>query len=287
MNTSPMSSTPGSTRTIKILFVTANPSDTATLRLDEEIRLLTSRVRRGRYRELFEIHIAPALRATDLPTVLLEHRPDIVHFSGHGSKEGELYFVEDRDLTTQPVSAEALRRVFESFQDSIKCVVLNACFSAIQAEAIASSIPFVVGMSREVTDAVAIAFAAGFYEAISFGKNLVESVALGRAQMALSESIPADSTSIPRLYVRSSVDPSRIRFAAADAFASQDTIHGDSPVPSGQTQRIGSIKTDGDNCFIQVGQYGRGDVSEVASQQIDGIQINGRGNRIVVEQKKA
>ncbi|MGB3312083.1 MAG: hypothetical protein WBG32_13480 [Nodosilinea sp.] len=38
------------------------------------------------------------------------------------------------------------------FPDPIHCVVLNGCYSAVQAEAIAEHVPYVVGMTQSVGD---------------------------------------------------------------------------------------------------------------------------------------
>jgi hypothetical protein len=194
----------------KILFLTANPTNTAALQLDEEIRLISQRIRRGEYRKLFEICPAPAIRATDLPYELMDSSPDIVHFSGHGSSAGELFFVREGDQSAQPIPAKTLARVFKQFRDRVKCVVLNACYSAIQAEAIAESIPCVVGMSRAVPDSTAIAFAAGFYEALAFGKSVAEAFELGQTQVELAIPSLADTAEIPQLIVRSGEDASKI-----------------------------------------------------------------------------
>ena len=144
----------------KILFLTANPTNTTPLKLDEEIRLIGQRIRRGEYRKLFDVRPVPALRATDLPYELMDGAPDIVHFSGHGSPAGELAFQRDGDGAAVPIPASTLARVFKQLRDRIQCVVLNACYSELQAAAIVESIPCVVGMSRAVPDATAIAFAA-------------------------------------------------------------------------------------------------------------------------------
>lgn len=203
------------TRPTKILFLTANPSDTAALQLDEELRLIGQRIRRGEYRKLFEIRLAPAFRATDLPYELMDNAPDIVHFSGHGSAAGELFFVRDGDRSASPIPAKTLARVFKQFRDRIRCVVLNACFSAIQAEAIAESIPCVVGMSRQVPDSTAIAFAAGFYEALAFGKSVSAAFELGLTQVELADPSRGDTAEIPTLLVRSGEDASRIHFISS------------------------------------------------------------------------
>jgi hypothetical protein len=50
-------------------------------------------------------------------------------------------------------------------------VVLNACFSDIQAEAIARHIDYVIGMNEAIGDAAAVKFSVGFYDAIVAGKS--------------------------------------------------------------------------------------------------------------------
>jgi hypothetical protein len=66
--------------------------------------------------------------------------------------------------TGQPhlVSTEAITTLFSLFADEIECVLLNACYSATQADAIAEHIPFVVGMKKAIGDRAAIEFAIGF-----------------------------------------------------------------------------------------------------------------------------
>jgi len=201
----------------KILFLTANPSGTASLQLDEEIRLIGQRIRRGEYRQLFEIRSSPAIRATDLPFELMDNTPEIVHFSGHGSSAGELLFVSDSDGQPQPVPAKTLARVFKQFRDRVKYVVLNACYSRIQAEAIADSIPCVVGMSRAVPDQTAIAFAAGFYEALAFGKSVADAFELGQTQVELTSPNLIDTADIPQLIVREGEDASKLYLVSAQA----------------------------------------------------------------------
>lgn len=194
----------------KILFLTASPSDMAALQLEEEIRLISQRIRRSEYRKLFEMRSAPAIRATDLPFELMDHAPEIVHFSCHGSQVGELFFVQDGDRTARPIPPKTLARVFKQCRDRIKCVVLNACYSTAQAEAIAESIPCVVGMSRAVLDSTAIAFSAGFYEALAFRKSVAEAFELGLSQVELSTPDADHEAEIPKLIVRRGEDASKI-----------------------------------------------------------------------------
>lgn len=176
---------------VRVLFLAANPSDTDPLRLSEEIRTIQERIRGGKYRDQFDmIQQAWAVRFSDLQQHLLEYRPHIIHFSGHGSSTGELIF-EDSAGSSQRVSAKALELLFGALKDepggSVRLVVLNACYSAVQAQAIAKEVGCVVGMTRAVGDRAAIEFAGAFYNALTFGKNVQVAFNLACAPMALSD----------------------------------------------------------------------------------------------------
>ncbi len=207
---------------IEILFLAANPDDSDPLRLGEEVRAIRERLRLANVRDEFVVVQEWAVRVTDLPGVLLRHRPHIVHFSGHGSRVGEI-ILEDQGGNTKPVSPSALTRLFATLKDNIRCVVLNACYTKAQAEGIVESIDCVIGMSRGMPDESAIAFASSFYQALGKGRNIQEAYELGCAQIDLQRSpkvaprrdlVPSDATSqvddTPRLRVADGVDAATI-----------------------------------------------------------------------------
>ncbi|MDP1966519.1 MAG: hypothetical protein Q8K93_30480, partial [Reyranella sp.] len=68
-----------------------------------------------------------AVRPDDLFQYLNQHRPHIVHFSGHGSRYEKLYFVNDAGKAL-PVSTAAIGELFRTMKDNIRVVVLNACY---------------------------------------------------------------------------------------------------------------------------------------------------------------
>ena len=78
---------------IKILFLAANPSGTSQLALDEEIRAIDARIRGAEYRDLLTLLSHWAVRLEDLSGILLRHKPQIVHFSGHGGESGTIALV--------------------------------------------------------------------------------------------------------------------------------------------------------------------------------------------------
>jgi hypothetical protein len=111
-----------------------------------------------------------AARVDDLRRALLDLRPTVVHFAGHGSGSGGLCF-EDTDGNTHSTDAEPLAKLFHHFKDNLKCVVLNACYSDAQGEIIRQEIDNVIGMRSAVDDEVARRFAVAFYDAVFAGTD--------------------------------------------------------------------------------------------------------------------
>src|SRR4051812_43215152 len=188
---------------VKVLFLAATPAGSQPLKLDEEIRQITAKVRAAEYRDSLELVSRWAVRPDDLMQALLEVKPHVVHFSGHGSPAAELILLDDRG-DPKPVGQEALVHLFRTLKDNVRVVVLNACYSRTQAEAIAKTIDCTVGMNRPIGDAAAIVFAASFYRALGFGRSVKEAFELGNAALLL-EGIPEDLT--PELLTRPGVEP--------------------------------------------------------------------------------
>ena len=161
----------------KILILSANPQDTARLRLDKEVREIQEGLRRSKERDRFVIQHVWAVRLRDLRRAILDHEPDIVHFCGHGELNGLM--VEDEEGKSVLVRPEALSGLFELFSEQVGCVLLNACYSQTQAEAINEHIGYVIGMNKGIRDITAIEFAVGFYDALGAGKTVEEAFRFG------------------------------------------------------------------------------------------------------------
>src|SRR3972149_435779 len=102
---------------IKVLFLAANPRDTLRLQLDEEIRAIAQKMRASEYRDLLKLESAWAVRADDLLQSLNEHKPHIVHFSGHGSSGGEIILVDNSGVS-KSVSLRAIKALFTALKDN-------------------------------------------------------------------------------------------------------------------------------------------------------------------------
>lgn len=191
---------------IKALFLASNPKNTNLLALDEEIREINAKIRASDNRDSIDLISAWAVRPDDLLQMFNQHRPQIVHFSGHGSESGEIILTSDNG-EIKPVSNSALKSLFTTLKDNIKVVVLNCCYSKEQAKAITQVIDCAVGMSDAIGDKAAITFAASFYRAIGFGRSVKEAFDQGITALLL-EGIPEENT--PELLVRDGVNPSQV-----------------------------------------------------------------------------
>lgn len=150
-----------------ILVLPANPSQTARLRLGEEVREIEEALRGSKHRDNFLLQPYSAVRPKDIRRALLQYQPHIVHFCGHGlGKQGLLF--EHEIGKGKLVTGEALAGLFGLFSKQIECVLLNACYSEFQAEAIVQHIDYVIGMNNSIGDSAAITFATGFYETLGF-----------------------------------------------------------------------------------------------------------------------
>lgn len=178
----------------KILILTANPKNTDRLRLDEEVREIQAALDQSKNRDQFEIMTRWAVRVDDLQPILLDHTPDIVHFSGHGGGSQGLA-LENELGQMQLVSSTALAGLFQLFKANVTCVFLNACYSEEQATAIHQHINCVVGMNQAIGDRAAIKFAKGFYRALSTGRSYQDAFDFGCNAIDL-QGIPESSTPV-------------------------------------------------------------------------------------------
>ena len=181
---------------IRILFLAANPSNASRLRLGQELRDIKEKLQLSKFRDKFVLESHTSARPGDISQAILDFKPNIVHFSGHGTAEGELCF-EDELGQIKPVTSKALAALFKLMADEINCVVLNACYSDIQAQAIAEHISCVVGMKKAIGDKAAIAFAVGFYKALGADETVERAYEFGCAEIGL-ENIPEELTPVLR-----------------------------------------------------------------------------------------
>jgi len=182
----------------RILILTANPTNTKPLRVSEEVREIKSAWERSLNREQFTIIVEEAVRPQELRRTLLGHKPDIVHFSGHGGGEQGLALMTDNGEAFL-VKVAPLAKLFKALQEIffIDCVFLNACYSDVQAEGIYPYVNYVVGMNQKIGDQAAKQFAIGFYDTLFAGQSIKSAFDLGCNAIEM-ENIPEHLTPVLR-----------------------------------------------------------------------------------------
>jgi WD40 repeat protein len=212
-----------------ILFLAANPVETDRLALDREARAIQVELERSGHRDRFELVTRWAVEPLDLLRELRKLNPTVVHFSGHGGQgavgvrephqesrrddreQQHGLFFAGPDGGAQLVTSDALRQTFGAAGSSVQLVVLNACYSDVQAEALLAHVDCVVGMTGSIPDDAARTFAIGFYGGL--GEN--ESVAAAHRQGGAAITLAGlGDTDRPQLRVRVGVNADQLILAA-------------------------------------------------------------------------
>lgn len=226
----------------KILFLAANPLQMGQLALDEEARAVQVALERSGHRDKFELVTRWAVRPLDLLDELRKLKPTVVHFSGHGGC-GEVgadagagrgswtevgiaghgandnrprpgLFFQGAENRPQLVSTAALKETFGAAGRSVQLVVLNACYSEMQADALLAHVGCVVGVSGSIDDRAARNFSIGFYGGLGECQSVAAAYRQGRAAISL-EGMPDNDR--PQLRVRDGDDAERLILAHQEA----------------------------------------------------------------------
>ena len=107
---------------ITVLFLAANPIDTPALRLDEEARMISEKIRLSDYRDSVVFESRWATRPADILQAINETNPTVIHFSGHGMDTGELVLLNP-DGTHKLVTKEAIALAMSTASDTIRPLI--------------------------------------------------------------------------------------------------------------------------------------------------------------------
>jgi hypothetical protein len=201
---------PVSAERLTVLVVTAAPHDQPLLDWEREVSLLSSAlqelVAQGRIAMAFCAH-ATAQRLQDS---LMETRPEVVHYIGHGAydpaRQAGALLLEDSGGGAAPLEAHAIARLFCRYQTQL--VFLNACDTGrgqsmgLAAALMRGDMPAVVAMQWPVEDEAAMQFSRAFYRAVSLDLTMDECMSEGRLAVSTAGGEPADWAA-PVLYMRS------------------------------------------------------------------------------------
>ena len=216
--TSPISTPPVNNVLKTILFMGANPPGVRSLQLDVEHSRIAAELNGTSGITKFNLPTEKFLSIDQMPDLIIQHKPYILHFSGHGKnpesgehgetsavdmsraigrlpkdygQKGGIVTFSENMLDLEIVDDDKLEFLFQMIVQSIgipiEVVVFNSCYSESQAKAIGKYVPFIVGTANAIKDNIAIAFATGFYFGLAQGLTIEKAYASGRIQAVLKD----------------------------------------------------------------------------------------------------
>jgi len=158
---------------LKIIFLSANPY--LDLKLDSEYNKLLQVHKSSTYRDSIEIKYIPATTIDDIIDCLNIENPNILHYSGHASKEGSLNLHDIENIADELLSKDTFLKLIKTTNKNLKLIFLNACHSKIIAQELIKEVGCVIGMNNSIGNKTAIACSLRFYGSLFENKTIEES----------------------------------------------------------------------------------------------------------------
>lgn len=198
-----------SKKRVDVLYLMANPSRRHSLRLDLEVKQVNEEIRGSRLRDNIVLHQSPAANLDAIMRGLNDHRPRIVHFSGHADGAG--IATDDggiKRIKSGFVSFETLAKAFRATDTPPDVVVLNACKSAGGRKALLDTVKAIIVMNDSIGDMAAVAFSTKLYGGIASGQSLASSFEQG---VIAIESVSLDEVDTPELLTANGINGKKLR----------------------------------------------------------------------------
>jgi len=179
----------------RILIVSASPWNRESTTAEEEMSAIQN-IFPASFNAAYLVDYKSAAKVEDVHKRLIEFKPHILHFCGHGEEYG-LYFLDDKGNAALVETEVLIELVTKSSPTKIQCVILNACDTEKIAESLVQQIEYVIGMRGAINGMAAVNFAKGFYTAINNGQKIPDAFNNGRLSMRLANI--DNNTGVPQL----------------------------------------------------------------------------------------
>jgi len=169
---------------VTILVISADPTNASRLRIGTERREVAQALRSTKLRDKYTWRDAPGCRIRDITSALDESKPNILLFTGHGNCQGICF--EDEYGNAAIVPTGRLANLLND-QEGLDLVIMNACYSAAQAQSMADAVGHVVGLEGAANDQDAINFSREFFTALGDGRTFEKAFNRARDAIALNQ----------------------------------------------------------------------------------------------------
>jgi hypothetical protein len=178
-------SSPSAQKESVVLFIAANPVNADPLRTGKEFMVIVEALGKGREEARVKIHPWLAARTKDISRELIQVKPWVVHFAGHGGGPEESFAAEDEDGYAHIIPPGGLARLFKTAGQGVECVIINACSTIGLAQALSQHVDYVIAMSQPIYDWAAIEFSRAFYQALAASYPIRSAFDLGVAELEM------------------------------------------------------------------------------------------------------
>jgi hypothetical protein len=198
----------------RVLLASAQPVDTIHLSLKHERTAVESILKRNP--NPIQPKMVEHATRVSLRDAILDERPQIVHFMGHGAfaVDGEgVLLLEDAKRKKDPLHASTLAGFFVG-RAMPQLVILTSCltgipgqgstfapFSSVAAALIAAGLPAVIAMQSKVLDANAISFTESIYRGVLRSEPVEAAISAARVALHVEDRRSVDWAT-PVLFVR-------------------------------------------------------------------------------------
>ncbi len=151
-----------------VVFASMADRNFSRVQLDREIRLVDQAIASASPAYRCEFHLERLTKVSQLEARLLQTRPHVLHFYGHGQRGEEMV---------------RARRRFFAFNPGLRCVVLVPSHSTLEVGAIAEQVDCIIRFSAEANDLEVRSFSAAFYRDLASGGSVWDAFELARANI--------------------------------------------------------------------------------------------------------
>jgi len=159
---------------LRILFFGIDFYDYEYIEINKEYQKLNDIIKKSNYKDYIELIPGFAIERENVQQKISENQPDIIHFSGHGSKGIGPNFLGDKQNSESDYERELLE-ILENYKDVIKIIFFNTCYTQDIAEKASEFNAYTIGVKHLTNPEGAIMFATSFYEFLSYGDTLLNS----------------------------------------------------------------------------------------------------------------